>query len=78
MAWGYTGENFSTRVDASLVHLESGFFADAHGLEVRLSDIDYDRSSRDVDLPCQRVNHVKLTNHSLWQPGDVRWERRET
>ena len=76
MTWGYIGENFSTRVDASLVHLESGFFADAHGLEVRLSDIDYDRSSRDVDLPCQRVNHVKLTNHSLWQTGGVRWESR--
>ena len=45
---------------------KSGFFADAHGLEVRLSDIDYDRSRRDIDLPHQWVNHLKVQSHSTW------------
>lgn len=42
------------------------FFANAHGLEVRLSEIDYDRSARDVDLPQHSVNHLFVSNHTEW------------
>lgn len=45
---------------------KSGFFANAHGLEVRLSGIDYDESIRDIDLPYQWVNHFKIQNHTSW------------
>ena len=66
---GYTGYRFHTDLHISDVYSKSGFFANAHGLEVRLSDIDYDRSSRDIDLPWQSVNHLKIHSHNTWQ-GD--------
>jgi len=64
---GYQGYNFHTDVRISDSYLKSGFFANAHGLEVRLSDIDYDRSRRDVDLPYQWVNHLKVLSHTTWR-----------
>ena len=64
---GYAGYGFHTDVRVSDSYSASGFFANAHGLEVRLSDIDYDRSTRDIDLPCQWVNHLKLLSHTSWQ-----------
>jgi iron complex outermembrane receptor protein len=63
---GYAGYNFHTDVRVSDSYSKSGFFADAHGLEVRLSTIDYDRSRRDVDLPRQWVNHLKVLSHTSW------------
>ena len=48
---GYAGYNFHSDLRVSDSYSRSGFFADAHGLEVRLSDIDYDASRRDIDLP---------------------------
>mgnify|MGYP002523508248 FL=1 len=42
------------------VYNKSGFFADLHGLEVRMSGIDYDSSRRDIDLPYHQVNHAKV------------------
>lgn len=78
---GYTNnENFRTDLTVSDVNCRSGFFANAHGMEVRLSDIDYDRSWRDVDLPYQWVNHLKVQSHTMWQLGtvdltaDVAWQ----
>ena len=71
---GYAGERFSTSFRISDTYVRSGFFANAHGLEVRLSDIDYDRSRCDIDLPRHDVNHLKVTNHSAWRTGAVRWE----
>lgn len=71
---GYLADKFQTAFQWSNVHAETGFFADAHGLEVRLSEIDYDKSSRDIDLPFHSVNHLKVANHSAWQTGRVRWE----
>ncbi len=47
--------------------MKSGFFANAHGLEIRLSDIDYDRSNRDIDLPYHRVNHFKAQSASVFK-----------
>ena len=64
---GYAGYNFHTDVRLSDSYSKSGFFANAHGLEVRLSDIDYDHSRRDVDLPRQWVNHLKVLSHTTWR-----------
>lgn len=71
---GYRSDRFQAGFQLSNVYAKSGFFADAHGLEVRLSDIDYDKSSRDIDLPYHSVNHFKIVNNSNWQSGPVRWE----
>jgi iron complex outermembrane receptor protein len=64
---GYAGYNFHTDLRVSDSYAKSGFFANAHGLEVRLSNIDYDHSVRDVDLPYQWVNHLKVLSHTTWR-----------
>lgn len=69
---GYAGYRFHTDVRISNSYSKSGFFANAHGLEVRLSDIDYDHSRRDVDLPYQWVNHLKVLSHTSWQGNGMR------
>ncbi len=71
---GYAGYRFHSDLRISNSYSKSGFFANAHGLEVRLSDIDYDRSRRDIDLPYQWVNHFKLLSHTSWQGDKLRWE----
>ena len=71
---GYAGYRFHTDVRVSDSYAKSGFFANAHGLEVRLSDIDYDHSRRDVDLPYQWVNHLKVLSHTSWQTDRLLWE----
>ena len=71
---GYAGYRFHTDIRISDSYSKSGFFANAHGLEVRLSDIDYDSSRRDVDLPYQWVNHLKVLSHTSWQGDRLRWE----
>ena len=68
---GYAGYSFHTDVRVSDAYSRSGFFANAHGLEVRLSGIDYDHSRRDIDLPYQWVNHLKVLSHSLWNVGNL-------
>lgn len=68
---GYQDYNFHTDVRVSDSYHKSGFFANAHGLEVRLSDIDYDRSRRDIDLPYQWVNHLKVLSHTTWRTDGV-------
>lgn len=77
---GYAGGRFRNELRVSDVNARSGFFADAHGLEVRLSEIDYDRSRRDVDLPYHGVNHLKVVNHTCLSfgqthlDGDLSWQ----
>lgn len=68
---GYDGKKWRTMFGLSSVNTCSGFFANAHGLEVRLSRIDYDSSRRDIDLPYHRVSHTMLTNHTAlnWPGG---------
>lgn len=66
---GYVGERFKTEFRISDINNKSGFFADAHGLEVRQSQIDYNHSRRDVDLPYHSVNHFKLVNHTASDMG---------
>ena len=68
---GYLGYHFRTDLKVSDSYAKSGFFANAHGLEVRLSDIDYDASRRDIDLPYQTVNHLKIMSHSVYQAGSL-------
>lgn len=68
---GYEGYNFHTDLRVSDSYAQSGFFANAHGLEVRLSDIDYDSDRRDVSLPLQWVNHLKVQSHTTWNGEGV-------
>ncbi len=68
---GYTASRWHTCLRVYETWAKSGFFANAHGLEVRLSSIDYDRSSRDIDLPRQEVNHLKVLWHTAY--SHERW-----
>jgi iron complex outermembrane receptor protein len=61
---GYVSNRFFTETYVSNVYAKTGFFANAHGLEVRLSKIDYDANNRDINLPYHEVNHFKVTNNS--------------
>ncbi len=63
---GYAGDRWNTSLRFANVNTKAGFFANAHGLEVRLSDIDYDSSRRDIDLPYHTVNHFIVANHTDW------------
>ncbi|MFW5851948.1 MAG: TonB-dependent receptor, partial [Bacteroidota bacterium] len=55
----------------SNVNSNSGFFANAHGLEPRNVDTDlHDKSNRDIQYPYQIVNHFKAINRSFY-----RWEK---
>ncbi len=66
---GYDANRWRSSVSLSSVSMESGFFANAHGLEIRRSRIDYDRSYRDIDLPYHQVNHLKVyTNNTIDLP----------
>ena len=63
-SFGYVSDNFRSETFVSNVNAKNGFFANAHGLEVRTSSIDYDASNRDIDLPFHNVNHIKVTNNT--------------
>jgi len=66
---GYIHNNLKSETTISNVYAKNGFFANAHGLEVRTSKIDYDRSNRDIDLPYHGVNHFKITNNTSVASG---------
>lgn len=63
---GYVSDRFESKTFISNVYGKNGFFANAHGMEVRISDIDYDASNRDIDLPYHKLNHFKITNTSTY------------
>lgn len=67
---GYAGDRWTTSFRIADVNAKACFFANAHGLEVRLSDIDYDSSRRDIDLPYHTVNHFWVSNHTDWNWAD--------
>lgn len=69
---GWTSEKITTRLTVSQLKAKSGFFANAHGLEIRASSIDYDRSSRTIDLPFQQVRHQKVVSNTTLRPGNHR------
>ncbi len=64
LSLGYVTDKFTSETTISNVNAKNGFFANAHGLEVRISRIDYDQSNRDIDLPYHKVNHFKITNNT--------------
>ncbi|WP_179319540.1 TonB-dependent receptor [Winogradskyella helgolandensis] len=61
---GYVSDHITSETTISNVNAKNGFFANAHGLEVRTSRIDYDNSNRDIDLPYHKVNHFKISNNT--------------
>jgi iron complex outermembrane receptor protein len=62
---GYLGSTFKSIFYFSNTYSKSGFFANAHGLEPRrVDELLHDASNRDVLMPSQEVNHLKLINHS--------------
>lgn len=63
-SFGYVSNKITSETTISNVNAKNGFFANAHGLEVRTSSIDYDASNRDIDLPYHKVNHFKVTNNT--------------
>ncbi|MGM0375839.1 MAG: TonB-dependent receptor, partial [Bacteroidota bacterium] len=67
---GWTSDLITTRISFSQLNAKSGFFANAHGLEIRTSSINYDRSSRAIDLPYQQVRHRKVVSNTMIRPGD--------
>jgi iron complex outermembrane receptor protein len=64
---GYADDRLKSYIRLSDVNSKSGFFANAHGIEVRLSQIDYDKSRRDIDLPCHKSNHLSLSSRTEWK-----------
>ncbi|UKT64270.1 TonB-dependent receptor [Pedobacter mucosus] len=72
---GYVNDHFRSIFYLSNVYSRSGFFANAHGLEPRRVDETlHDRSDRDILMPNQKVNHLKLINHSEYQLASHRIE----
>jgi iron complex outermembrane recepter protein len=71
-AFGYLGKNLSTHINITDNYSKSGFFANAHGLEIRTSTINYDKSDRDIDLPYQQVNHLKILSNTIWIISDLK------
>lgn len=67
---GYVSDHINSETFFSNVYAKNGFFANAHGLEVRTSKIDYDRSNRDIDFPFHTVNHFKVTNSTSIDNGE--------
>jgi len=72
LTFGFVGERFKSETSLSNMNGNNGFFANAHGLEVRSSSIDYDASFRDVDLPFHEVNHFKwIQNFQFFRPNST-------
>jgi iron complex outermembrane recepter protein len=63
------------RLSASHINSNSGFFANAHGLEPRMVNAElYDYSDRDIMFPSQDVSHFKLTGQLRFEKGIYRFE----
>jgi len=62
---GYIDNDFRTVFYVSNTFAKSGFFANAHGLEPRrVDEVLHDADNRDILLPNQEVNHLKVINHT--------------
>ncbi len=67
---GYISDRFLSVFYISNILNGSGFFANAHGLEPRqVNTALHDASARDILMPKQEVNHLKVTNQSTYQTG---------
>ncbi len=58
----------STRLTASNVYQKTGFFPGAHGIP-HVPSLYHDSSFRDIDLPYQEVNHLKVINNTRIKLG---------
>ena len=68
---GYIQNGFSSRLFVSNIAGRNGFFANAHGLEPRRVDtVLHDRSSRDIQYPFHKVNHLKVISRTAWRKED--------
>lgn len=68
---GRITESYQTRLHFSNVYAQSGFFANAHGLEPRRVNTQlHDASHRDVQLPHQQVNHFKVISNTVRNAGN--------
>ncbi|MBF7093319.1 TonB-dependent receptor [Flavobacterium sp. ALJ2] len=72
---GYINSKFKSVLYTSNIYNKTGFFANAHGLEPRNVDLElHDKSSRDIQMPHQEVNHTKISNTTSFQLGEHRLE----
>ena len=72
---GYVNNRLRSVFYVSNTFSNSGFFANAHGLEPRNVDaVMHDASSRDILKPSQKVNHFKIINRSVLESGNHRFE----
>jgi len=72
---GYVKDQFRSVFYVSNIYSKSGFFANAHGLEPRQVDAGvHDATARDIQMPNQQVNHLKLINRSTYKTGVHRLE----
>lgn len=72
---GYLGNRFRSVFYMSNSYSKSGFFANARGLEPRRVDETlHDNSDRDIQLPGQKVRHLKLINKSSLNLGSSKLE----
>lgn len=67
--FGFIADRWKSETYVSNVYGKNGFFANAHGAEVRISNIDYDADNRDIDLPYHKLNHFKISNTSHFWTG---------
>lgn len=70
---GIMKSKFSSIFYSSLIKSQSGFFANAHGVEPRMVDAPLqDASDRDLQMPYQESQHLKIINRSLFDWGKHR------
>lgn len=63
--FGYISNRMKSTFSISNHFNKSGFFANAHGiLPVNVDQTIYDASNRDINLPFQQVNHLKISNQT--------------
>lgn len=70
LTFGIIKKRFQSEFSISNVNSQSGFFANAHGLEPRMVDESlHDKSNSDIQYPNQKVQHFKILNNSTynWQ-----------
>ncbi|NLJ17546.1 TonB-dependent receptor [Globicatella sulfidifaciens] len=63
--FGYINNKVKSIFSISNNFSKSGFFANAHGITpINIDETIYDASNRDILLPFQKVNHVKVSNQT--------------
>ncbi|MBQ3657536.1 MAG: TonB-dependent receptor [Bacteroidales bacterium] len=66
---GFQGKKLKSTLNISDVYTKSGFFANAHGIEIRLSQIDFDKSFSDIDYPFSTANHLMAVSNNTVKIG---------